>query len=226
MPDPFSPINNPRPVIEPVIEQPAQELSVFSQHGEDLFLFTHAEGLTPTFLDIGAYDGITFSNSRYFRNFNWRLILVEANEEALEKAKELYKGDDKVSGFWEFIVPIRNQWGYLEYEADKWGLANVKTHNKETTKYTKRCITLSEFCGSLGLKERDDIGILSIDIEGTELKVLQQFFKNSKVRPQMICVEGNTPEAKQALRDFLSTEYEEIGELNVNLIFKRKDLIK
>lgn len=198
----------------------------YSQHGEDGFLLSLVDDkTTPVFVDIGAYDGITISNSRAFREEkNWRLILVDANKEACSRAGKLYEGDDKVSVLREFITNTKNKYGYLDLDPEKWGLAKVKTYTKKTKVYNKKCITLSELANSLGLTGIDDIGILSIDIEGTELDVLEEFFNKSSVRPQFICVEANTPEADKALKDFLDKEYKLIKKIAVNLIFKRKDI--
>lgn len=55
-----------------------------SQHGADLFLLPFllkaADGRRGTFIEIGALDGVTFSNSLMLeRCFNWTGLLIEAN---------------------------------------------------------------------------------------------------------------------------------------------------
>ena len=185
---------------------------MYSQHGEDQFieefLVNNNFVVPPIFLDIGAYDGVTFSNSKLFEEkYGWKNILVDANEGVISKTGGLY----------EFIAPEKDLYGQFHFEADKWGLAHV-----ETTKEAigKKCITLSELCGRESITE---VGILSLDIEGEEAEVLKELFENSSVRPAVVCVEGNTAEEKQKIRDVMANEYSEIGELNVNLIFAIRD---
>jgi FkbM family methyltransferase len=178
------------------------------------------EDTYPLFVDIGAYDGETISNSRAFRlEKDWSLVLVDANKEACNQAVELYKDDNKVIVLREFITHKKGLYGYLDLDPAKWGLAKVKTHTVKNTKYTKKCITLSELLNSLNIKE---VGILSIDIEGTELDVLEELFFNSVIRPQIICVEANTIETEKSLKKFLLKEYKFCKKLGVNLIFKKK----
>ena len=45
------------------------------------------------FLDIGAYDGETFSNTRLFRVWGWGGVLVEPSPRPLAKLLALYRGE-------------------------------------------------------------------------------------------------------------------------------------
>lgn len=202
----------------------------YSQHGEDLamlnYLIDNQYIINPVFVDIGAYDGYTMSNSRIFwEEYGWSLVLVDGNSEAVKKAEDLYKNDDKVTVHHEYITLEGKGYGYLPTQ-ENWGLATVQVSGKKTKKYNKKTKTLIQFLKKLKLTEKDDIGILSIDIEGQEVEILKNVFDSLKVRPLLICIEGNTKKAKQKARDLLKSEYDEIGELNVNLIFSREDIKK
>lgn len=50
-----------------------------SQYNEDVFISKHFAGRTGRFLDIGAYDGITYSNTRCLMERGWSGICVEPN---------------------------------------------------------------------------------------------------------------------------------------------------
>jgi hypothetical protein len=190
---------------------------MYSQNGEDLFLEKYLIDnkifINPVFVDIGAFDGISDSNSLLFQTkYGYTRHLVDANE------KVLLAGGD-----YEFINYKKGLFGALEIINYNWGLATVKTSKRKTKIYNKTCITLSEYYEKKGFDKVNDIGVLSLDIEGNEDLILLESFENSKVRPQIIIVEGNTKEAKTKLRNLLEKEYKEIAEISVNLIFIRKD---
>jgi hypothetical protein len=54
----------------------------FSQHGQDAFVyetFFKNDGGQGFFVDVGAYDGVTFSNSLFFeRHLGWSGICIAA----------------------------------------------------------------------------------------------------------------------------------------------------
>jgi len=190
---------------------------MYSQNGEDVFvekyLIDNKIFINPVFLDIGAFDGISDSNSLLFQTkYGYTRHLVDANE------KVLLAGGD-----YEFINYEKGLFGALEIINGNWGLATVKTSKRKTKIYNKPCITLSQYYEKKGFKKVNDIGVLSLDIEGNEDLVLLESFENSKVRPQVIIVEGNSSIAKMRLRSLLEKEYKEIAEISVNLIFIRKD---
>jgi hypothetical protein len=110
-----------------------------SQNGEDRKLLTIFNGLCGgTYLEMGAFDGIRFSNTYLFHKaLNWKGLLIEAgpyafynltqnrpNELAVvhaavckEGKKTLHyvepekKWDGNVGGIWEFATPsFRHRW--------------------------------------------------------------------------------------------------------------------
>ena len=54
-------------------------VSYYSQLGQDRFLNENyfKNKLTGTFVDIGAHDGNTYSNSKFFENLGWSGLCVE-----------------------------------------------------------------------------------------------------------------------------------------------------
>lgn len=52
---------------------------MYSQNDEERFLAEFFAGHTGAFLDIGAYDGISISNTRRLLELGWRGVLVEPN---------------------------------------------------------------------------------------------------------------------------------------------------
>lgn len=74
---------------------------IYSQDGEDGILKRIFELLNPInryCVDVGAHDGIHFSNSRYLINkCGWTGCLIEGDQERFSKLKQTYKPRDKLS---------------------------------------------------------------------------------------------------------------------------------
>jgi hypothetical protein len=79
---------SPATIYREVFSPARYKAGYFSQFGQDLFLNRwffkdHRGGV---FVDVGAYDGITGSNTYYFeRQLGWRGVAIEANPEAVAK---------------------------------------------------------------------------------------------------------------------------------------------
>jgi len=59
-----------------------------SQHGEDVFLWNYfANKKKGFFVEIGAHDGVTFSNTYWLEAVGWTGVLVEPNPKLAEMAK-------------------------------------------------------------------------------------------------------------------------------------------
>ncbi|MDP2607283.1 MAG: hypothetical protein Q8S00_32500 [Deltaproteobacteria bacterium] len=66
----------------------------YSQGREEEILITQVQRLgikKGNFLDIGAYTGIKFSNSRHLLENGWSGTLIEPSPSVFPKLKELYK---------------------------------------------------------------------------------------------------------------------------------------
>src|ERR1700722_4426554 len=65
-----------------------QSMQSFSQFGQDKFVFERffKDSREPgVFVEIGAYDGVTFSNTLLFEELGWRGICIEPMPSAFEK---------------------------------------------------------------------------------------------------------------------------------------------
>jgi FkbM family methyltransferase len=54
----------------------------YSQHGEQAVILDYFANSTGTFLDIGANDGLTFSNTRALSDNGWSGVMVDASPRA------------------------------------------------------------------------------------------------------------------------------------------------
>lgn len=185
----------------------------FSQWGQDLFVdrIVYSGKRHGVFVDIGAHDGITFSNSYFFETFRqWSGVCVEplpdrfaelvANRRCacINKAVAssatvatftVVEGSDMLSGLTDGLSQEH--------------LARIARASAESN---TRSVLISVNCDTVGAMLREanisDIDLLSIDVEGLEIQVLQTI-EFDKHRVGCITVEDNArPGELQAfLRD-------------------------
>ena len=66
-------------------------MKYYSQYGQDAFLynkiFAYKAG-NGIFIDVGAYDGITFSNTYLFEKLGWTGICIEPDPSSFEVLKK------------------------------------------------------------------------------------------------------------------------------------------
>ena len=69
---------------------------MFSQRDEEKIITEFFGNLVGNFLDVGSYDGITFSNTHELWRRGWRGVLVEPCPYAVTQSVALYKGSDRI----------------------------------------------------------------------------------------------------------------------------------
>jgi len=65
---------------------------MYSQNREQQFIIDYFGNTIGTFLDIGANDGKTLSNTYQLALYGWFGVCVEPEDIAFSKLKELYEG--------------------------------------------------------------------------------------------------------------------------------------
>ena len=144
-----------------------------SQENEDRWLYEHffhdAVFSGPgTFLELGALDGIRFSNTYLFEKaLQWTGVLIEAstiNFESLERNRG--QGTAVVTLHAAVCEPGKT----LElYGSGSMAGVAVNNGNQQVSRVT--CIQLDNFLLTSGIHKLD---LLSLDVEGMELEVLKQ----------------------------------------------------
>jgi len=185
----------------------------FSQDGQDIYLASllfgklHLQG--GVVVDIGCNHPTRYSNSFLLeKNFSCKTIGIDAlddykdswtslrpNAEFIHSAISTHEGsvdlmvpDDKNNGVDDMFSSIVS----LEPKA---GDVSYSTRTVPST-------TLNKICADRGI---DEILLISIDVEGAELGVLQSI-NFSKVRVTCLIVENNTRSVfgSEEIRDYLS----------------------
>lgn len=178
----------------------------YSQHFEQKTILEYFGNFVGTLLDVGANDGVTFSNSRALLELGWYGVLVEPSEKTFEKLVEncqpftgkvllhnvgisTYCGDAEFFESGELIGGDHSLVSSLkETETERW-----KKQSKETdpvVSYEKTTIPVIDFATLLKNSGDPQFDFITIDVEGMELEILRQI-DFSTIDCQLICLEHN-----------------------------------
>ena len=219
----------------------------YSQFGQDkrvyeLFFKENDRYGTGVFVEVGASDGVTFSNTFFFETtLKWRGVCIEARPSAYEeliqnrsaKCIKLEAAVGDPSDFHPYSGGC-----FVEYKGWGSGLSGIQEYydpkhlerirkeqlhpdHKGFERYNVQVCNLADL---LEESECFDIDYLSIDIEGPELKVLK-LLDYDRFRIKVITVENNYRTAD--IRNFLRTKgYRFVERVGVDEIHVRDDLFE
>jgi FkbM family methyltransferase len=179
------------------------------------------------FIEVGANDGVSQSNSLYFEIYkNWRGLLIEAIPELFEKCKN-NRPNNIVENY--ALVPFNypekfvdmqycNLMSFVKGAMPSDVAANhlkvgCKIQNIETYPLKVTAITLTEL---LDKHHISNIDLFSLDVEGFELSVLKGI-DFDKYKPKFMVIEVRNRD-RQAIDYFLSPLYDVATELSTNQI--------
>lgn len=169
----------------------------YSQSLEQDHILDYFKGQTGTFIDIGANDGITFSNTRALALMGFKGILIEPSPKAFERLKTLYNGH---KGFYLYPYALSDHNGKAILQesgalcsATDVGLvstfhASEMERFKRTVTYEPvevKCFKWKTFLNRLKIKEFE---MISLDIEGNEMAVLPDM---DLTKTRLVCIEHN-----------------------------------
>lgn len=183
----------------------------FSQNGEDDYLAqtVFRDQHTGRFLEIGAHDGVTFSNTLLFERLGWVGTCVEpvpANFEQLRQNRAcrcLSKAVVGAGGSERFVVDVAHP---------------------DISGYRRTCgPVIHPEQMTLGELLDDDYDLVSIDTEGTELDILQAY--DFSRPPRVFVVEHDTihigSTEHELIEFFRGKPYRLIHRFPFNLVFLR-----
>jgi len=169
---------------------------MFSQRNEEKYIlqfFKNLQGLPQgRFLDIGAYDGKTFSNTHQLALQGWGGVCVEASPSLYQSLHNLYDSNPKIQiveigiGMKRGILPFYDFYGDAIGTFDKkHALLWEKKGSCEYEVIPVSVITVKDLLEQVGY----DFDFLNLDIEGWSFQVLKLFPFNKFPKLKMICVE-------------------------------------
>lgn len=160
-----------------------------TQLNQDIFALLMNQFRAGFFLEIGANDGYTLSNTVYLEEmFGWNGILVEPNPKYLgslasrKNSVVVNVGVSPQKGTAEFIDA--GLYGGLEASVDD----TYATYTKGAPRISVNCTTLQEILDSAGAPQKIDF--VSIDVEGGEVPIVEQMVSVNR-RFKCGCIEHN-----------------------------------
>jgi FkbM family methyltransferase len=154
-----------------------------SQYGQDKFVFEEffKGQKTGFFLDIGAHDGVTYSNSAYFESVGWDGVAVEPNPSVysqLNRNRNCQKFNGCIASE-SGNVNFRQISGYSEMLSgvvETYDNRHISRINNEILdkggSYTDISVPCLNFRDLVSQYKIERINFLSIDVEGGELEIL------------------------------------------------------
>jgi FkbM family methyltransferase len=174
------------------------------------------------FLDVGAYDGKTFSNTLKLYERGWSGVLVEPSPCVFKSLSKQYEGSTRVK-----LVQkaVGNKMGAIDfYDCGGDAISSTSLEHKKKWEAGYKCkydkITVQSITWKALLDEVGyDFGFVNIDTEGTNLSLLMDFPFN-KCLPMVLCVEhdGNGKGMQAHLNRW---KYRNVYQSGENIVFYR-----
>ena len=210
----------------------------YSQTAEDMFVLYHLKEKVDqlrgrgTYIEIGAIDGLRFSNTMMFHQFfGWTGHLIEPSHTEYEKLRQNRPNDvtwNKVVGsdFGQGTWVERN-----DGRAAVSGIREMMSPQFLARWHSDPAISIQQVRDIEPMKSfitRDTlphVDFFSLDTEGFELEVLKGFDWTIRVRLLLVENLGGTAHRKaQELSDFiLGKGFEVVGPIAYNILYRAPD---
>lgn len=163
------------------------------------------------FVDIGAFEPITISNSYHFEQNGWECHLFEANTQQIPKLqahrKNVYHcalADENRSDI-IFHVVLTNGWtaGFSAISLDPQYESIFPCNDKKITEIHVEQRTLDSFFEKEFKGVVTEIDVMSLDIEGGEMNMLKGFTYIKECPPKLIVLENVTKD--EAIQSYLES---------------------
>ena len=212
----------------------AEEPKFYSQYQQDQYVYNNLfkNKKNGVFVDIGAHDGITLSNTYFFeKTMGWTGICVEPIPEVYNRLIEnrsclcvqgcIFQNREsvpflKISGWAEMLSGIIENYDPQHVQRIQW---EIDLNGGQSEVINVKCYNLTELLIGHNIKHVD---YLSVDTEGGELGILQSI-DFSRIDIDVIEVENNYHGPFQAFLEPLG--YRKICDLGPDEIYQKiKDI--
>lgn len=195
---------------------------IYSQCGQDTFVLDYFKNKkNGVFVDIGASNGISFSNTYELeKEYGWTGICFEPNPMAFEKLEKnrscikVMKAVSNVIGVEKFT--IANLLSGLTKEYDVRHVQRIDRTKQWKEEIDVECVLLCDILEEYGIYSVD---YLNMDTEGNEFKILKTI-DFSKFNIELLTIENNYNDINQT-NFLLSKGYKLIGKLGGDEIFSK-----
>ena len=180
----------------------------YSQFGEDRWIKENLNPAIGNFCEVGAFDGMTASNTLYFEEHGWNGILVEPDPYFASECQKHRK-----AATWCCAAGLKNYtiFNKIDNEPQTSGLL------RKGKKAPCVVVPLVDLLQASGISH---LNLLSIDTEGTELEVWSTRGHFHPTIVIMECATSGLPSTEeQTVRQMRIDGYEEVYKTETNIIF-------
>jgi FkbM family methyltransferase len=199
----------------------------YGQHREDVFIKTFFPNTNNgVCIEVGAYDGVSLSNTKHFEDIGWKSLCIEPIPSAFEKCKTIRKEcyqcciSDKDKDDTEFTIFHLNDnlCAISSLEPDQRLIQSHSHLITNTTKINVKVRSLNSLLEELNFPK--NIDFISVDTENTELDVLKGIDLNV-YNVTLFIIENNYNES--FCEDYLSQfGYKKINRIAVNDFYMKQ----
>jgi|SaaInlStandDraft_4_1057021.scaffolds.fasta_scaffold87439_1 FkbM family methyltransferase len=197
---------------------------MYSQNNEEQFIVNFFENFIGSFMDIGAYDGKTFSNTHRLAELGWGGVCIEPSPSVFPSLQKLYKDNNKITLCDNAVSSSSGPMTFYDSGGDaissfdkshksKWEQMGVNF--KEVT---VNAITTSDVFDKFGF----DCDFLNLDVEGTNWQIFSALPLKKLTKLKLICVEHDS-HIDQMVRKCSELGFKTIHTNGENIILGRKN---
>lgn len=185
----------------------------YSLTGEDAIIRSLLDENRPAFyVDVGCNDPVRWSNTLSLYMHGWRGINIDANAQLIERFRNVRRRDICVCAA---ISDVEQDIVFHEFENDLVSTVSVDVLPEWQRKWKKKAERRVRARRLDSILEQSlppdvEIGLLSIDVEGHDLNVLQSIDLN-RFRPKLIVVEIHDYEFNASDKPPITTHLESNG---------------
>ena len=179
----------------------------YSQNNEQALILSYFQRRVGNFLDLGANDGKTLSNTYELSQLGWSGVCVEPSPLAFERLRALHRQDvqciNVAVGSTTKSITLHQSWEHMgsgdvallstavDIELARWATTPTAFEPIEV-----ECLSFPDLLSRCGSNR---FNLISMDIEGMELEVLEQM-DLSALGCEMLLVEVNERDPTPYLR--------------------------
>lgn len=191
---------------------------MYSQNDEEKVILEYfGDKKDGKFLDLGAYDGKTFSNTLALAERGWSGVCVEASPQCFVSLQTTYRGNDKVKlvccavgDVSEPTLQVFHDSGGAVASLNEEHCLKWKDHQTDFMDIHAPVFPFSKFIG--------DFDFVDIDVEGISMVCTKDLLPS--IDASLWCVEYDSPIDVETLKNiFKQKGYDLIHKTGENLIF-------
>jgi FkbM family methyltransferase len=180
----------------------------YSQQGEDVFIYRNFINKKTTcgiFVELGAMDGLRYSNTKFFQDYlDFTGVLIEPTCQFVDLQKNRPTCD-----LYNLAVSFKKETiKFLGTDATAGAVESMSNSHRNSwlSNSQEYFVSAFPFCDILSQSNLSYIDLLSIDVEGGELMVLETMDWSIPVYVIVIELDGSNPEKDEKCRNLLQKQ--------------------